>query len=220
MIEFHLIPASPMFPFCVLAWIVCWVHSVKTHGWLFAFIWLGVGSAATTAVVAYLSHLGRMSIILGSEFDSADGTRHAFLGIDPLLYLAAGLYLSAVLAKGLAERSRFRGEIVPFAALAATIYVFYYIPMADMNESVRVIAFDLQRDFLSIETDSTYLPLSRGSSWSWGFIAAMMTLVFAFSLAYRLVSKRTERNGPKLVAMTLIAPLLIAIATLVGWWTI
>ena len=140
-------------PWTVAAAALLLAHALVTHGPWFSVTWLGLTAALGAILFA----------------------------LDAALYCGVVVYLGGLLAKGFAERSRWKGAIPPFVLLHGLFAAWIALPWARAGRAHAAVM-----DF-----------------W-WGRAAVELGLVAAlFGLAYRLVSRSTEDDAKKCAVLAI-----------------
>lgn len=180
------------------------VHAWKTHGGLFATIWLALTGA-----------LGALTANSIGFF--ATDPRHSWsydpISLEALLFFSASFYLAALFAKGYVERTRFAGSPVVFAIGSALAWVPFGWGWEGSTLTARGFA---QERFGGCGNLEAYLTNERclGLVPTDGFVVAFATALLLFALSYRLVSLKTQNNARKLLVLAPLTPLLALGA---GW---
>lgn len=149
------------------------VHALATHGVFYALLWIGLTGA-----------LGAARAALG---DGGTPLLHAFAAS------ATTVYLAGLLAKGFAERSRWKGAILPFVAAHALL--------------AALIAWPAE---LLVRTGLLWPVTLRCSE-----ALALWCLTGAlFGGCYRLISRRTSDNRAKCGAFAALLPAFLGVLEL------
>jgi len=180
------------------------IHAVKTHGWLFLVIWL----ILPALIVANTN----LALVLPNAPEVWLDAQVIFPGTaDAAIFLVAAFYLSALLAKGFVERSRFAGSPFALATIAGGVATLFALVIESSNRGYpERIAYVVDDGCRAIE--GSRLGFAMGS----GFPASFAASVFFFAFAYRWISIATPRNGVKLVALAALSPAIVAGACWIG----
>lgn len=177
------------------------VHAIRTHGWLFAVIWLVLPAALITLLVEWLP-----------TYPSTPPIRDGIIAIPPnharleaTVFLVDAFYLAALLAKGFVERTRLAGSPLTLAVCAAIFgipFVSGWIANAEVGEKAWVRAWgDGDCGICNQPGWDPPFPLPSG------FAVAWIVALGSFVLSYRLISLRTSNNGVKAIVLLVLLPI-------------
>lgn len=182
------------------------VHAWRTHGGLFAAIWLGLTGilgVVTERALAYFSAEKRPS------------WSHDYLSPEALLFFSLSFYLAALFSKGLVERTRFAGSPWVFATGSALAW----LPFGWSWEASTRVTSEL-KEYLAGCCVCDYNGETReralGFVMTDEFLPTFGIALFLFALSYRLVSLRTPDNRVKLKVLSIATPLIALLAAWIG----
>ncbi len=175
--------------------LVLLAHAIATHGRWFAAIWLLLTGAIGLCAHSILRDGSRTVRFSGGWLDFAD------VPWIVIPYWSVSIYLGAVLAKGLVERTAWRGAVAPFVAAHGILCGMVALPIETVAAAAGYWTMrDAPRDSLGSVLAGTI-----------GLSVAGLT----FGLAYRLVSRTTRDDRRKFAILLVTLPGVVAVVLVV-----